>query len=322
MTLIELAQYSLRVGVHKSCGSRIPLHDGISTHALHRTGHSRWASFRITATWLLHTCASRNNSSKHAALSGTPLHNPAGVVAVVVVLVLAANVIVDVLVVERVGATVVAVVVEMQESQRTGQFKIKNRAISGVERNGLQKSADTPQSSIGSGFPSQVLVVMVVVVVMVVLVVIVPVEVVDVNVGVVVVDVLSLHTLQMAGQCFCAIVAIVGLMDSSQMSVVTPLHSVSSSSAPLQNRLHKCQLACPLGEGVSQLRWQSDFAVAPVNCLPFSWHMRCDSSMSSEHSRQVGVEVVVVVELTVAVPVEVVEVAGVVGVGKGWVVEG
>lgn len=31
--------------------------------------------------------------------------------------------------------------------------------------------------------------------------------------------------------------------------------------------------------------------------------MRCDSSMSSEHSRQVGVEEVVVVELTVAVPV-------------------
>lgn len=154
----------------------------------------------MTGTSLLHTWPSKKSLSKHIELSGTPLHSPRGVVVVVLVLVVVVDVNVVAVTVVVVDVSVVVVVVEMHELQRTGQVDIRNRAIPGVERNGLQNSAATLQCSIGSSFPSQFCVVVVVVVVMVVVVVVVPVVVVDVNVFVVVVTVLLWQTLQMIGQ--------------------------------------------------------------------------------------------------------------------------
>lgn len=221
--------------MHKSSGSRIPLQDMISGHTLHRAGHRRRASFRMMATSLLHTCPSKNNSSAHFGLSGTPSHSPARVVVIVVMVVVVDVKVVVVVVAVVVVVDMVVVVVEMQELQRTGQFDIKNRAISGVLRNGLQKSAATLQCSVGSSFPSQFWVEVVVVEVIVVVVVVAVVVVVDVTVVVVMVLVLLMQTLQRTGQLVCAIIAVLELMDASQVSMVTSLHSFSSSRTPLQN---------------------------------------------------------------------------------------
>lgn len=63
--------------------------------------------------------------------------------------------------------------------------------------------------------------------------------------------------------------------------------------------MHKCQFVISLG-CTTQLKWQTDFAVAPEIRPSCSWHILSDSPVCSEHSHSpIGVDVIVIVDVAV-----------------------